>query len=91
MTDDEMREKIWHEINEAWPQLADAMLSRLTEILWPNGKFHNPSEPWARPLRFYPDDDEKSALTADPHNYYPYRSMAIQVDGSGTIPTEGEE
>ena len=28
------REELWQEIEAAWPQLAEAMLSRLSEILW---------------------------------------------------------
>jgi hypothetical protein len=34
------REKLWNQIEAAWPQLAEAMLSRLNEIFW-NGSEMN--------------------------------------------------
>lgn len=53
--DDEAREHIWHEINEARHQMADAIMSRLTEVLWPNGITTHTSCAHQRPMRFYPD------------------------------------
>lgn len=56
MTDEDLvRQKIWDEISGSWAQLSDAMLSRLTEVMWPDGVFQNCSPPYARPSRFYPE------------------------------------
>jgi len=41
------REKLWNEIESAWPQLAEAMLSRLSEILQIDGRMKSSKQGFA--------------------------------------------
>jgi hypothetical protein len=55
---DDTRLELWREIEEAWPQLSGAMLSRLTEVLWKeNERLPRPSPSVALPASFTAESD----------------------------------